>query len=70
MPKNIIINDISRTLVDLSYNSLLQWREKNKIDISNAKNSGFEDNIKKNIKNINDSNFIFSMQLDKNIYRK
>jgi AAA+ superfamily predicted ATPase len=59
MPKNIIINDISRNLVDPSYNSLLHWGEKNKMNILETINSDFKD------KNINSSNFIFSMRLDK-----
>ena len=69
MPKNIIINDMSRNLLllDLKDNDkitpLLQWGEKNKKEVIDKNN---DDIVEKELqKSINNSNFIFSMRLDK-----
>jgi len=69
MPKNIIINDLSINSLLLNLNNgkknppLLLWGGKNKKDIDDKKNS---DIVEKNLqKSINNSNFIFSMRLDK-----
>jgi len=69
MPKNIIINDLSINSLLLNLNNgkknppLLLWGGKNKKDKEKKKNS---DIVEKNLqKSINNSNFIFSMRLDK-----
>ena len=68
MPKNIIINDLSINSLLLNFNNnnnppLLQWGDKNKYDPPVEKNDGIKE--KDLQKSINNSNFIFSMTLDK-----
>ena len=68
MPKNIIINDISRNLLLFNINnnknpSLLQWGEKNKKEVICKKNDDIVENELQ--KSINNSNCIFNMGLDK-----
>ena len=68
MPKNIIVNDLSINSLLLNLNNnkkmpLLQWGDKNKGGLLHKKN---DDIIEKDLqKSINNSNFIFSMTLDK-----